>query len=422
MTSVQPRTGGEIVVVERFIEATRDSGYKGTPSAVAELVDNALDAGASRVHVRIARDDHDEETPLTVAVMDDGAGMSAEVMKRALGFGGSTRFDQRGQLGRFGMGLPNSSVSQAKRVTLFSWQEGGTVMRTHLDVDEVASGALRAVPAPVASALPVLAPDRKGPSGTMVLWTRCDRLDNKRPTTLERKLRVFLGRVYRHHIWRGVELLVNGRRVVPVDPLFLHEDSVTQGGASYGGPMRLELPTAAGGTAVVEIRYAELPVADWHALDNKEKRRRGIAGGAGVSVVRGDREIEYGWLFFSKRKENYDDWWRCEVRFDPVLDEQFGITHTKQQVRPSAELVTAIGAQMDRASKTLNSRVRKAYLKAKEAGRPPSPKGAPAGLSAVLPQIASAAERAERVARTDAELAVIKRYRSALLEELGSGG
>ena len=36
-----------IVAVRSFIEATRDTGYKSTGSAIAELVDNALEASAN---------------------------------------------------------------------------------------------------------------------------------------------------------------------------------------------------------------------------------------------------------------------------------------------------------------------------------------------------------------------------------------
>ena len=42
-----------IVAVERFIHATRDSGYRGTAAAICELVDNALQASASRVHISV---------------------------------------------------------------------------------------------------------------------------------------------------------------------------------------------------------------------------------------------------------------------------------------------------------------------------------------------------------------------------------
>ena len=42
VTSSGVRGGGSIIALERFIQATRDSGYKSTVSAVSELVDNSL--------------------------------------------------------------------------------------------------------------------------------------------------------------------------------------------------------------------------------------------------------------------------------------------------------------------------------------------------------------------------------------------
>ena len=57
-------------------------------------------------------------------------------------------------------------------------------------------------------------------------------------------------------------------------------------------------------------------MSKWYSLSNEEKNARGIAKNAGVSIVRAGREIDCGWFFMGqKRKENYDDWWRCEVRF-----------------------------------------------------------------------------------------------------------
>lgn len=85
-----------IIALERFILATRDSGYKGTAAAIAELVDNALQAGARRVHVEI--DEEPGPLPLRVRVQDDGAGMDAAALREALRFGGSSRFDDRGGL------------------------------------------------------------------------------------------------------------------------------------------------------------------------------------------------------------------------------------------------------------------------------------------------------------------------------------
>ena len=89
-----------------------------------------------------------------------------------------------------------------------------------------------------------------------------------------------------------------------------------------------------------------------------------------MSVVRGSREVDYGWFFLGgKRRENYDDWWRCEIQFDPVLDEAFGITHTKQQIRPSPYLIEALSPDMESIARALNARARKAHFTVKVAER-----------------------------------------------------
>jgi hypothetical protein len=96
----------------------------------------------------------------------------------------------------------------------------------------------------------------------------------------------------------------------------------------------------------------------------------GISKGAGVSVVRAGREVDHGWFFLpTKRRENYDDWWRCEIQFEPVLDEAFGVTHTKQQIRPKQYLVEALSPDIEAAARALNARARKAHLAAKAACR-----------------------------------------------------
>ena len=123
-------------------------------------------------------------------------------------------------------------------------------------------------------------------------------------------------------------------------------------------------------TGWVRIRFSELPVHEWHRLSNEEKRRIGISKGSGVSIVRGGREVDYGWFFMGgKHRENYDDWWRCEIQFDPVLDEAFGITHTKQQVRPQTHLIEALTPDLEATARALNGRGRKAHFAVKAGER-----------------------------------------------------
>jgi hypothetical protein len=85
-----------LVEAASFLLATRDSGYRSTAYAVAEFVDNSLQAGATSVSVRLLAA-KDPSYPIELLVVDDGAGMSEDVLSAALVFGGSTRFDDRSE-------------------------------------------------------------------------------------------------------------------------------------------------------------------------------------------------------------------------------------------------------------------------------------------------------------------------------------
>ena len=93
-----------MVLPKNFAEAMRYSGYKGVAAALAELIDNALEAHATNVNISFSTKGSPQE--LEVRVLDDGRGMSKKALSVALKFGGSTRFGSREGMGRFGMGLP----------------------------------------------------------------------------------------------------------------------------------------------------------------------------------------------------------------------------------------------------------------------------------------------------------------------------
>src|SRR5713226_4793088 len=100
----------DIIKLAQFIEATRDSVYKSTASSIAELIDNSFEAGATDIYIDFT------ESPtrqIQLSVRDNGCGMTPSVLRLALRFGGSTRFNSRKGTGRYGMGLPNSSLSRA---------------------------------------------------------------------------------------------------------------------------------------------------------------------------------------------------------------------------------------------------------------------------------------------------------------------
>lgn len=342
-----------LVVSSNFIRAVRESGYLSLSTALAELVDNSLQADATAVAISLHRPEgavHPE-----IEVLDNGSGMSRRELEQCLRFGGSSRFGERQSFGRFGMGLPAASLSQARRVEVVAWQNGGPAMEVTLDVDKIAAGE-----APHVRARRVGPSDT--PSGCRVIWRICDRIEYRRLGWLERTLRRDLGRMYRRFLADGLTLTLNGTAIEAEDPLMLTTKVDGMSASIAFEPLEYELRTADGGSARIRVRFTSLPVHSWHRLDNLAKRRLGIVGGGGVSILRAGREIAYGWyLMGGKRRENYDDWWRCEIEFEPPLDEHFGITLNKQGIRPSAELREALEPELESVARLLNSRVRQAF-------------------------------------------------------------
>jgi Histidine kinase-, DNA gyrase B-, and HSP90-like ATPase len=89
-------------------------------AAVAELVDNSIDAGAGHVLIRFVR-----EGPRLVRllIVDDGAGMDEAAINVAMTVGGERSYSSD-EIGRFGLGLKAASFSQASSVTVVSKARG----------------------------------------------------------------------------------------------------------------------------------------------------------------------------------------------------------------------------------------------------------------------------------------------------------
>lgn len=361
------RSSLELVRLHCFVQATRDSGYKSAAYALAELIDNAIEAQAENIEIEIHASKTGAATSVDlISVADDGTGMSKETLALALQFGGSTRFDSRDGPGRFGMGLPNSSLSQARRVDVHTWERRAEVWTTYLDVDEVLKGETLRVPAPKRISY---APKTR--SGTIVRLSRCDRFQFRTVDEAVLRLRSELGRLFRYAIFDGTTIRINGDCIEAIDPLYLRSRVASAKAHSFGPPLEYKIRCDfRASVSTVRVIFTRLPLSKWNGLSNSEKNRLGIAKGAGVSILRAGREIDYGWYFMgTKRKENYDDWWRCEVRFEPELDEAFGVTHTKQGIQPTEGLEALLAPDLERIARELNSKVRREYAEIRAAAK-----------------------------------------------------
>src|SRR4051812_16720208 len=227
--------GWDLMIGDAFVRGMRDIGYKSTAFAVAELVDNSIQAGASNIDIVFGFDKGAKPTKL--AVVDNGHGMKPSMVRACLIWGAGTRAMDRGGFGKYGYGLPSASVSQCARVTVYSKTGDGTWHRAYLDIDEIASGSWSnanriQMPVEVEEAPPAFVADQLKQDerwgwfdhGTVVVWERLDpnRIDYKRREELRNALVTDLGVIYRNFLI-DTQMKVDGHDVEPCDPLFLTE-------------------------------------------------------------------------------------------------------------------------------------------------------------------------------------------------------
>lgn len=159
----------------RLLESMRDIGYS-FESALADIVDNSISAGATRIDIV---NDLDDEARPYLGILDDGRGMDPNELTEAMRHGSRSPSEVRaeGDLGRFGLGMKTASFSQARRLTVVSRKAGRLVAR-RWDLDYVIhtdEWLLQKPGGDELQSIPLV--DQLRGDGTLVLWERLDRLD-----------------------------------------------------------------------------------------------------------------------------------------------------------------------------------------------------------------------------------------------------
>ena len=135
------------------------------PSALADLVDNSIDARASQILIRFVEVGG---TLASLVVVDDGDGMDDKMIDEAMTVGKRRDYEDKA-LGHFGMGLKAASFSQADVLTVMSKKKRGIAVGRRLMRTGSRSFECDVLdPAQVQTELETLA--LNGDSGTIVRW------------------------------------------------------------------------------------------------------------------------------------------------------------------------------------------------------------------------------------------------------------
>jgi hypothetical protein len=153
--------------------ALRSIGYT-FEAAVADILDNSIDAKATRVLVRLIMK---PDGFLDLAIWDDGNGMDEATLREAMRFGADVSQEIE-RLGKFGLGLKLASLSQAKEVSVLTAKNGRLSGRAWLEKG-IASGFTSTIfdADECEKLIKQIVPDRPlKRSGTLVWWSRLYRV------------------------------------------------------------------------------------------------------------------------------------------------------------------------------------------------------------------------------------------------------
>lgn len=327
----------------RLIYGLRDTGYNFN-TAAADIIDNSIAANATEANVRI---ELAEDGRKFVCFGDNGDGMDSDMLFNAMRYGAPARANLA-SLGKFGLGLKTASSSICLRFTIISRQSGtGEFAKLAWDLEHVeAQNQWEMLSAEMTADDYELFEELCGERGTLVIWSKCDRLLSKEyddpggareqaaVRRLGERLIDHLALIYYRFLdkdderERCVSITVNGEQVRPWNPFYPEKaDQVLS-----PEQQKLEIELEDGSVETAQIKAWILP--NRRDLTNEEQKIANITNrGQGFYIHREGRVIQQGgWLGVFGAVEPHTSLLRVEFDFTHKLDEAFKVDVKKSKI------------------------------------------------------------------------------------------
>jgi len=353
-----------------LVRALRNNSY-GVESALGELVDNALDAGAHNVHVHMIKNQTENGYIDAITCTDDGSGMDADILMRSFSLGFLRKYGAK-ETGRYGMGGTNGPIGLGKiKMTLTRSEEGGTLIARKLDVDWCEANDMYGT-----FVLPLdqvkeeyinLFNDKNGNgTGTMIIIEALDKYVEKTVKNEAKRLAIYFGKTYFAFIEGGqLKLAINDKEVSPIDPLYWSHKDVSR----VIDKQKILIGTNHDGEPI----FCSVRVADLSNVNDARgsKQGRNMSDSQGVYFIRTSRMI-------AEAKTNdsacgIEGLWnkhpsyrnvRVTVKFESDADELFGVTFKKDDIRLDPTVAAILAKIINPAAKDISARTNAAKGKA----------------------------------------------------------
>ncbi|HET6253248.1 MAG TPA: ATP-binding protein [Puia sp.] len=357
------------VLTGQALQSLRDSGYT-IEAALGEVIDNSIEADANNIYIYLFKKENKKGKKQVheIAIVDDGKGMNDDILQHYPQIGFSTRYMRDDTIGKYGVGAKLAALNFGKCFEVWSrdsievkWKHVYLDLEDMLENEE--AGEQYYIPEPKSKDIPEGWTDSiKGKVGTVVLWSKVDRLEEGRHAIsydeLESNLEKELSRIFRYFINGGIKIYVNDKPLLAYDPLFIMNDSfadkilkeqyIRVGPAEKikdHYPARLIAEeTIKIGPATAALRVTlyprEMTRQRFMGGDELAKKARVVENEGSISFVRKNREVSYTNVprIFPRGVQEADRFIGIEVSFNPPLDSYFGVRNVKRGVEPHGEL------------------------------------------------------------------------------------
>jgi hypothetical protein len=337
-------------------------------AAVADLVDNSIEAGASLVAIDVEFDGDDS----WVRIADNGKGMTPDELREAMRYGAEREYDAE-DLGKFGLGLKTASMSQCKRLSVASRSSRGRADITAYcwDLDHIErTNRWEILPLEKTGVGPAVRTPLKDTTGTVVLWQQLDRIlgykhpygesARKRISQMCRELEDHLGMVFHRFLKGEVKdkklraIMLNNNEVQSWDPFCRAERATKK-------LEKMRLPVEHEGTkGHIILEPFVLPHQDDFSSPEAFRRATGPANWnqqQGFYIYRAGRMIQSGGWSRLRTADEHTKLARIGLSFSPALDEAFKINVAKMRV----QLPVSVREEIERVIVPVVKLAREAY-------------------------------------------------------------
>nr|WP_325288908.1 ATP-binding protein [uncultured Bacteroides sp.] len=323
---------------DTLMGSMRSMGYS-FEAAIADVIDNSISANCKLVKLFFPSEPTDE---LVVGILDDGEGMSADVLFEAMRYGStdSELERQANDLGRFGLGMKSASLSQCRILTVVSLQNKklSSYSWDYNYIQERKEWVVKKLSQSEIISLPHIHSLLEFQHGTLVLWQDFDMLEKSNGgmvydalVELKDSVANNIALIFHNFLSaRGkenVKMYVNKGKIRPMDPfLESHPKTTTKKERS------IAIRDSKGKERQIWIKPYILPFAT--DLNNEHRK---LIGGIetlrikqGFYVYRNKRLIIWGTWFGMKPRGELTKNARVRVDIPNSLDDIWSIDIKKQ--------------------------------------------------------------------------------------------